>query len=73
MYIYTHTHNRFIYIINRFEQVLKTATFRRTETRDTFTIFYQVTCHRKYVIYLLEYVMCKISMLESLKYHLISD
>ena len=42
------------------QQVLKTATFTSTQTRETFTIFHQVTCHSNYVIYLLECVMCKI-------------
>ena len=42
------------------QQVLKTTTFTSTQTRETFTIFHQVTCHSNYVIYLLECVMCKI-------------
>ena len=42
------------------QQVLKTTTFTSTQTRETFTIFHQVTCHSNYVIYLLEYIMCKI-------------
>ena len=42
------------------QQVLKTATFTSTQTRETFTIFHQVTCHSNYVIYLLECIMCKI-------------
>ena len=40
------------------QQVLKTGT--STQTRETFTIFHQVTCHSNYVIYLLECVMFKI-------------
>ena len=40
------------------QQVLKTGT--STQTRETFTIFHQVTCHSNYVIYLLECVMRKI-------------
>ena len=39
---------------------LKTATYASTQTRETFTIFYQITCHSNYVIYLLECVTCKI-------------
>ena len=31
-----------------------------TQTRETFTIFQQVTCHSRYVIYLIELIMCKI-------------
>ena len=42
------------------QQVLKTTTFTSTQTRETFTIFHQVTCHSNYVIYLLECIMCKI-------------
>ena len=42
------------------QQILKTATFASTQTRETFTIFHQVTCNSNYVIYLLEYLMCKI-------------
>ena len=42
------------------QQVLKTTTFTSTQTRKTFTIFHQVTCHSNYVIYLLECIMCKI-------------
>ena len=42
------------------QKVLKTATFTSTQTRETFTIFYQVTCHSNYVIYLLVCIMCKI-------------
>ena len=41
-----------------YQQVLKTGT--STQTRETFTIFHQVTCHSNYVIYLLECVMFKI-------------
>ena len=41
-------------------QVLKTTTFTSTQTRETFTIFHQVTCHSNYVIYLLECIMRKI-------------
>ena len=33
------------------QQVLKTAAFTSTQTRETFTIFHQVTCHSNYVIY----------------------
>ena len=39
-------------------QVLKTTTFTSTQTRKTFTINHQVTCHSNYVIYLL--ILCKI-------------
>ena len=42
------------------QQVLKTTTFTRTQTRGTFAIFHQVTCHSNYVIYLLECILCKI-------------
>ena len=42
------------------QQVLKTTTFTSTQTREFFTIFYQVTCHSNYVIYLLECIMCNI-------------
>ena len=42
------------------QQVLKTTTFTSAQTRETFTIFCQVTCHSNYVIYLLECIMCKI-------------
>ena len=42
------------------QQVLKTTLFTSTQTTETFTIFHQVTFHSKYVIYLLECVMCKI-------------
>ena len=42
------------------QQVLKTATSSSTRTRETFTIFHQVTSHSNYVIYLLECIMCKI-------------
>ena len=41
-----------------YHQVLKTTL--KPQTRETFTIFHQVTCHSNYVIYLLECVMCKI-------------
>ena len=41
-------------------QVLKTTTFTSTQTRETFTILHQVTCHSNYVIYLLECSLCKI-------------
>ena len=43
-----------------YQQFFKTTTFRSTQTRETFTIFHQVTCHSNYVIYLLECIMCKI-------------
>ena len=33
------------------QQVLKTTTFTSTQTRETFTIFHQVTCHSNYVQY----------------------
>ena len=46
------------------QQVLKTRTFASTQTRETFTIFHQITCHSNYVIYLLEYIMCKIQYVE---------
>ena len=46
------------------QQVLKTTTFRSTQTRETFTIFHQVTCHNNYVIYLPECIMCKIQYVE---------
>ena len=39
---------------------LKTTTFKSTQTRETFTIFHQFTCHSNYVIYLLECINCKI-------------
>ena len=42
------------------QQVLETTTFTSTQTKETFTIFHQVTYHRNYIIYLLECVMCKI-------------
>ena len=42
------------------QQVLKTTTFTSTQTKETFTIFHQVTSHSNYVIYLLECIMCKI-------------
>ena len=42
------------------QQVLKTTTFTSIQTRETFTIFHQVTSHSNYVIYLLECIMCKI-------------
>ena len=42
------------------QQVLKITTFTSTQTRGTFTIFHQFTCHGNYVIYLLECIMCKI-------------
>ena len=42
------------------QQVLKTTTFTSIQTRETFTIFHQVTCHSNYLIYLLECIMCKI-------------
>ena len=42
------------------QQDLKTTTSTSTQTRETFTIFPQVSCHSNYVIYLLECVMCKI-------------
>ena len=42
------------------QQVLKTTTFTSNQTRETFTIFHQVTCHSNYVIYLLEWILCKI-------------
>ena len=32
------------------QQVLETTTFTSTQTRETFTIFRQVTCHSNYVI-----------------------
>ena len=46
------------------QQVLKTRTFASTQTRETFTIFHQITCHSNYVIYLLECIMCKIQYVE---------
>ena len=42
------------------QQGLKTRTSTSTQTRETFTIFHQVTCQSNCVIYLLECVMCKI-------------
>ena len=42
------------------QQILKITTFTSTQTRETFTIFHQVTCNSNYVIYLLECIMCKI-------------
>ena len=39
------------------QQVFKTTS---TQTRETFTIFHQITCHSNYVIFLLECIMCKI-------------
>ena len=42
------------------QQVLKTTTFTSTQTRETFAIFHQVTCHSNYVIYLLQCILCKI-------------
>ena len=42
------------------QHVHKTTTFTSTQTRETFTIFPQVTCHSNYVIYLLECIMSKI-------------
>ena len=43
-----------------YQEVLKTTTLASTQSRKTFTIFHQVTCHSNYVINLLECVMCKI-------------
>ena len=40
------------------QQVLKTTTFASTQTRETFKIFHQVTCHSNYVIYLSECILC---------------
>ena len=42
------------------QQVLKATTFTSTQTRETCTIFHQVTCHSNYVICLLDSIMCKI-------------
>ena len=42
------------------QQVLKTTSFTSTQTKETFTIFRQVTYHNNYVIYSLECIMCKI-------------
>ena len=42
------------------QQALKTTTFTSTQTRQTFTIFHQVTYHGNYVIHLQECIMCKI-------------
>ena len=42
------------------QQGLKTTTFTSTQTRETFTIFHQVTYHSNYAIYLLECIMSKI-------------
>ena len=53
------------------QQLLKITT--STQTRETFKIFHRVTCHSNYIIYLLECIMCKIHILESLKHNLISD
>ena len=47
-----------------YQQVLKTTTSTSTQTRKTFTIFNQDTCHRNFIMYLLEYVMCKIQYVE---------
>ena len=56
------------------QQVLKTTTFRSTQTRQTFTIFHQVTFHSSYVICLLECIMCKTQYVGiNLKHHVISD
>ena len=44
--------------------VLKTKTFTSAQTRKTFTIFHQVTCHSNYVMYLLECIMCKMQYFE---------
>ena len=46
------------------QQVLRTTAFTSTQTRETFTIFCQVTCHSNYVIYLPECIMCKIQYVE---------
>ena len=42
------------------QQVFKTTTNTSSQTRETFTIFHQVTCHSNYVIYLLECILGKI-------------
>ena len=55
------------------QQVLKTATFTSIQTRETFTIFHQVTCHSNYVIYLLECIMCTIQHVGKLETSLIPD
>ena len=44
------------------QQVLKTTIFTSTQTRETFTIFYQITYHSDYVIYLLGCIMCNIQL-----------
>ena len=49
------------------QQILKTATFTSAQTRETFTIFHQVTTHSTYVIYVLKCIMCKIQYVEKSK------
>ena len=55
------------------QQVLKATTFTSTQTRETCTIFHQVTCHSNYVICLLDCILCKIQYVGKSENHLISD
>ena len=41
-------------------QVLNTQTFMSQQTKRTFNIFHKLTCKSQYVIYLMEYILCKI-------------
>ena len=42
-----------------FNQVLKTNTFMSQQTKLTFNIFFNLNCKNKYVIYLMECILCK--------------
>ena len=41
-------------------QVLNTQTFMSQQTKRTFNIFHKLTCKSQYVIYLMEWILCKI-------------
>ena len=42
------------------QQIILTATFAGTQTKEQFNIYHNVSCKINYVIYLLECLLCKI-------------
>ena len=42
------------------QQIIATTTFGSTQRKEKFNIYHKVSCKSKYVIYLLEYLLCKI-------------
>ena len=41
-------------------QIVNTQTFMSQQTKRMFNIFHRLTCKSRYVIYLMEYMLCKI-------------